>query len=355
MPCVAQGASLVTLSGHTFTGSPVMSGAGITVDGHTIPFSRLVCFQTNSHIPLFIQHGVLLSNGSLLRGVVSGMTPAAFTFQSDLFSTMTIPAANLRGVLYFTNVTAIHQLAHSGPAAILKNGTHLNGKVVWMDASAVGFEYSSSILKIANDRLQCLIFHPPSPIESAKTRTLIRLKNGDLWVVHSLTITATSLVAQSRRIPWAAVAAIWTQGPDVMPITMVPRILNGAIKHNAGALDVNFHAPIYFNRLRNRFLSVHGQYFESGIACRPGAILEYKTGSEWKIFVAAVGVRGHLPVNIKVVGDGKVLLRRLVNPGRPQWIRVLLRGAKVLQLQTLPGSANLLTPRVIWGDAFVIK
>ena len=348
---------MVTISGKTLAGPATYTAAGISVQGQNIPITQVVFFQKSRRIPLYVPHGILLSNGSLLRGLVKGMTPKAFKFQSDMFGSMTIPASKVRAIIYSeTPATMLQPLSAKAPEIIFKNATSLPGTLAWMDSKAIGFQYSGEILPIKLDRLQCLVLHPGVASTGAKTRTLIRLKNGDLWAADSVDTTASSVNADDRVIPWQAIAAIWTESKRCIPITNLPRTID-----TSWPSDTDFPPPafppakVYINQSKNGFLTAHDQYFESGFACRPISRITFQTDGSYNIFTGCVAIRGSTPVTIQIIANGKVILRRLIYPGKNHWIHQAIPGAKTLVLQTLSGPASLLTPRVIWGDPYLIK
>ena len=355
----ARGAMLVTHSGKICIGPASFGAAGIAVGGHASQAADIACFQNSRRMPLFMPHGILLTNGSALRGR-GRMTSAAFHFHSDAFGKMTIPASQLQAIVYApTPATRFGRLAARPPCVILKNHATLRGAVAWMDRRAIGFRCASGLVRIAKSRLQCLVLRRPALRPPGQSRRFIRLKNGDLWTARTVTDAAAGLVANGRQIPWDAVAALWTVGPHCVPLTSLTRLKSSVSRRGRKRRHGLPASPMYINYLRRGFLADrgprHGQYFETGIGCRPGATAPYKIGAGYKTFVAALAVNGRASIAIQVDGDGKTLLRRKIRPGAAQWIHVQVSGIKTLGLKTLVGRDKLLTPQVIWGDAYLLK
>ncbi len=354
----AHAAILLTVSGTRLTGPCTPVAGGIAVGGHAVPLDQIVCLQASRRIPLYVPQGIELTNGSILRGRVIERTSSAFIFRSDIFKKMIIPAGQVQCIILTTMAATDVSSLPPAPGAFLRNGTRLAGSLVWMDRHAIGFRTDGQILRIAESRLRCLVLRGPQALATGHTRTFLRLKDGDLWVAEHVSAGPKSLLAGRRQIPWHAVAALWVQGPAATPVTDLQVMKTGGapkISKAEGAEAV----PIYINRLRTGYLQSRDtqgcRYWESGFACRPGAAVHCQVGGVYKTLVAAVAVHGTTPVVVQVSGDGKVLLRQRINPGPAQWLHVALPALKVLDLQTLPGPATLLTPRVVWGDAFLIR
>jgi len=122
------------------------------------------------------QTGAILKDGSVLNGVFRGKAGDATIFRSTSLGILELPAASLAGKVYDMDAFRALDLAKApeAPCALHKDGSAVEGKILWSDEKSVGVMSSEGLAKIEASTLACVLEAP------FKREAQATLRNGDV-------------------------------------------------------------------------------------------------------------------------------------------------------------------------------
>jgi len=340
-----QGVAL-TNSGATATGAIQVASGRLTVDD--VQGDQLLGIRLPGAVAQWIDQGLVLGDGDVLRGTPLLVGKDGLGFASDLLGPITVPYAQVAALLL--SPTRIGEAAPAGfVGAVLANGDRLGGRLASLDATTVGIDTGKKTINVPRTRVAQVVLRAPAIAADAARRLVVRFANGDRL---GGTLTAPTAGRWELTSPHGAVRftaadarGLWFEGADRRPLATLVATSGGAAGTDAAS--------------DGGWLSVGGQRWDRGLLCRAPSRLEYDVPA------GSTALTGEVALT---PGAGSAVFRVLVD-GQPAFdsgpvlagaaakpFSVPLVGRAKLALVVDPGADSAgLGARAVWGWAIVVR
>ena len=146
--------------------------------------------------------GVILKDGSILNGLVRGRTGNSLLFRSTSLGILEMQPSCVAGYIYDRPSFASLDAAKlpQAPCAIQKDGSAVQGKILWSDEKSAGVMSSEGLVKLEASTLACVL---EAPFEKGAQAIL---RNGDVlngqlhFQGDSLTFKSDAVAARNVKL-----------------------------------------------------------------------------------------------------------------------------------------------------------
>jgi len=358
-----EGTALVLVSdGQLLRGTPSITTGTLSIGAGSTTVERIIDCQFSGSRLHWLDQGVILADGQVLRGAVHEFQNGELAFASDLLGSQTFAAATLSAiVLSPVNAGRPLEATSASPGVVLANGEHIAGEVRFVDRDAVGITVGKRVRTIPRDRIRLVILHSCVP----QSGTWVQLTSGDRLcaTVSSLTDDGASLDSTfgTLHLPGSALAGLWSESPALQPLDRLP-----AVASRIPSFDEDFTARQGEEPLMAITLAGAGppadiprDEVRRGIVMPVGTTLTWAALGGATSLIAEVGPGpGTDSVVAAVLLDGKeVFSSGPLPPGSaPRLVNVPLAGAGALALQVRHTDAAALGGgTAIWSWPTLVK
>lgn len=338
-------ASALAVDGTTATGAVRVAAGGTGVGGAS--GDRLVGVRLPGAVPEWIDQGLVLADGDVLRGTTTAYGPAGLGFTADLLGPIRVPATEVAALRFAPGrVGETHPSGFVG--AVLANGDRLSGRLVAVDAGDVAIDTGRRTVSIPRARVALVVMQPRGA-DAGAARMVVRFANGDRLGGTLGAPSADRWELTTRhgvvRFPAADARGLWREGKG--------RRWLADLAPGAGSAVVADAA------LGGGWLRAGGQRWDRGLCCAAPARLEYDVPAAATALVGEVALAD---------GAGSAIFRVLVDgqpafdsgpvaagaPAKP--FSVALAGRKRLALVVEPGpDVDAHGARAVWGWASLVE
>ena len=350
---VASDATALTGDGRQVTGAFAMTNAGVAVGGERIALDALVGLTVPGDRATALDQGVVLRDGTILRGVVSSVQAGQVQVDSDQAGALTIPFAQMRAVVLAPrSLAALDTLPVDQGGAWLANGDRVSGTCAFLNDQAVGIDTGRKVMQVPRSRVDLLLFAGAAPVAPG-----LRLLLADGSRLAGRPTGGASLSIQTLAglvpVPLLLVRAAWTESGAVQPLGLLtlPAPTQQALLDEPGML------------LRNRgsdggVLHAAGRSWDRGLCLRAGSSVVVPAAGAARL-VAEVAVTDGSPgsVDFRVLRGSTVLWSS--GPRRagdvPMSCGVATDGAESLTLECARPAGTTAAATGIWGWAALIR
>lgn len=329
----------LTAQGSRVSGPPSLAAGTIALGGVGLPLDRLVALDVPGESGRWIDQGVLLADGQLLRGAPRGLQDGTLTIACDIVGLRTFPAEAVAAII-LAPVEARDPLAGSTGAAgaVLANGDRVAGTIAFINDASIGVDTGRKVTQVPRHRARLAVLR-------AATRapgTWMRLAGGDL-LRGELTAFAPEGVALTSpgldrlAFPMAAVRALWAEGKAVRPLTLAPTAEGSTAP---GAPE-----------------AIAGRRAERGFTIAAGGGATAADAGAWATLVGEVAVpAGSAGATCRVLVDGQAAYDSgELAPGAPaKPFTVRVQGASEVRL-TVSAAAETIGARAVWAYPTLVQ
>lgn len=266
-------------------------------------------------IPGTLAGGVLLDDGTILRGRVGGLADGVLDLVADVAGPLRLPAAGIAAiVLAPSDLAALPRRCAAGPGAVLANGDRIAGTVAGLDDAVLAIE-AAGPRRIPRQRTAVAVLGVPA---AAAPGRWALLANGDRRVV-------------ADEVPAAGVVAAWRLGGGLAPVDPAEALRSAAADRTGLALPV-LHRLLPLPAIR---LPANGSIAWS---C---------TGRARLLAFAACPPGAHTAVAAVAV-DGRTVWSRRIAAGAPaQAVAIALDGAREVSLLSQAGEGGVVARHAV--------
>jgi hypothetical protein len=349
-------ASVLGPEGTRLQGEARLEEGRIHVDRAAVPLDHLIALDAPGAIAGWVDQGVVLLDGQVIRGIPRALKADVLEFASDLLGPLSLPLAQVSAVIFTPVRTAEVGDAPAGFAGVmLINGDRVKGVPSSLTDRAVGIDNGRKVVQVPRARVRLLALHPIAAPETS--RQCVRLGNGDrlAGVLGTLDGEQVSIANAlgSFSLPAREVRALWSEGGPLVPLE---RIAPAAV---ADTPQFSEHFPVAVDHAHGEWLIAGGRRYEHGIASHATERLTYDIGGAYSTFVAEAGLApGPGSAVMKVVVDGKTAFDSgPIAPGdAPRPVRVSVAGAQRVDLVVEAGpDGDAVGDYAIWGWPMLVK
>jgi hypothetical protein len=344
------GSSLLDADGKRLHGQARLDGGALRVEDGACPLERVVAFEAPGAIDGWMDQGVVLVDGEVIRGVPRALQQGTLEFVSDLLGPLSLPVAQVAAVVLSPVRTVDAGAPPAGFAGlVLANGDRLSGAPAFINERTVGLDTGKKVAQVRRERARLLVLHPLAIPDAA--RQVARLANGDriAGVCGALAadrFTITNALG-TWTLPTRVLRSLASDGGALVPLERL------ALKAEGGTF------PVVVDGAHGDWLVAGGHRYERGIASHAPETLSFDLGGAYAAFVAEAALAaGPGAAVMKVVVDGKVAFDSRVISGadaaRP--VRVPLAGARELRLVVEAGPDGVTVgDRGVWGWPTLVR
>jgi hypothetical protein len=352
-PAAPTEASALTAQGQRTSGEPRFSAGAIALGAASIAIESLVALDLPGDRPGWIDQGVLLADGQLLRGVPRSLQQDKLDFASDLLGDRSLAADSIAAIA-FGPVPAADPLAGTdgSPGVILANGDRVDGKIAFINDKEVGVDTGRRIAQVPRARIRLICLRAIAPAAGLWLRTggsdRLRAAAG----ADGFTVQLGG--GDPVKLPLAAVRVAWSEGAQLTPLE---RLAPASVQRLP---EFDEDIAVTVDRFRDGApLAIGAQRFERGLASRAGCEAVWTQLGGASSLVGEVGVAdGPGAAICRVVVDGKVAFDSgaLAGGATPRPFSVPISGAKELRLVAVPANGgDTAGARVVWGWPTLVK
>lgn len=328
--CAGEAGPVVLLRDGTLRrGALSISQGRPQLDGKMVDAVALSC---PGPVPDWLDQGVLLASGEILRGSPRQVQNGQVTVASDLCGALVLPLGQV-SALILSPLRLPGLDSHPGqPGLLLANGQHLGGAVAFLNPQTVGIDTGRKVQQLPRERCSLLAL---APRQAGAGGGAIRLASGDL--LRGLPQTWDSEVCVlprpggELRLPSGLLRSWWREDADCLPLSRL--------------------APVAGSAERDRlpgggWLASAGRRWDAGVAVAVGDSATWELDGSWSALVAELAVPCGLGIcEFAVTVDGRrsVACPRAWPGMEPKAIRIPLDGARRLELAVAPTSDSRAT------------
>ncbi len=336
-------AALLLHDGRVVSGTPALSAGqlGMREDAHDqVALERLIGLEAPGPVPTWIDQGVILVDGEIIRGRVRAIEQGQLTLVGDLAGQMTVSIAEVAGVVCNPTVLATLPAACAEtPGVVLVNGDRLAGSVTGLAPEALVIDAGRRTKQLPRSRVCLAILRPTAP--PGASHQCLRLANGDL-VLGALTVLRDQRFGfhgqhGSLTLPAGWLRAAWSEGGPLTALDRPTPTASSAAPEGDGPPDsasaIDRSSPV----------TVAGRRWERALACHGATTMSFGLEGTESVFVAEA-VRGPDQglVVMQVLVDGVAAFDSgpLADGARPMPLCVRLHGARSLTLVTRAAAGS---------------
>jgi len=355
-------AVLLAGDGQLYSGVPSVATGTLSIGAGSTTLDRIIDCSFAVDRLHWLDQGVILADGQVLRGAVHEYQNGTLDFASDLLGEQSIAAATLSAIV-LSPINAGRPLAATSgtPGVVLANGEHISGQVTFVDQDAVGITVGKHVRTIPRDRIRLVILRSCVPVQG----TWVQLVSGDMLcaTLSALGDDGASLGTTfgTLHVPAAQLASLWSEIPSLQPLDRLP-----AVATRVASLDEDFPArqgeePVAAITLVGATLPANFPANE----VRRGIVIPVGTTLTWSALQGATSLVGEVgpnegqdSVTCAVLVDGKeVFSSGPLAPGAaPKPFAVPLGAATTLALQVRHGDdAALSSGSAVWSCPTLVK
>ncbi len=346
-------ATLLTADGRQVTGALALSGAGITVGAERVDAGKLVAFSVAGDRAESIDQGIMLQDGTVLRGLVGAVQGGQVRVDSDQAGVLNLPLAKVRAlILTSRSLAALDALPVDQGGTWLANGDRVTGTCVFLNDQTAGIDTGRKVLQVPRARVELIVFGG-SPTPAGAWRLLLadgsRLA-GELGGGGSPAILSA---IGAIPVPVSLVRAGWAEGGSVQSLggLALPAALSKPLLDEPGLLVINRDPS-------GGALRAAGRQWDRGLYMRAGSSIAVPVaGAARLVAEVAVSDGAQGGVEFRVLKAGAVVwtsgLRRAGDPPVP--CNIPIEGADTLTLDTGRPAGSALAGTGIWGWAALVR
>jgi len=348
--------------GQLLSGAASVATGTLSIGAASTTIDRIIDCHFGASRLHWLDQGVILADGQVLRGAVHEFQNGELAFACDLLGEQKIPATTL-GAIVLSPVNAGRPLeaASASPGVVLANGEHIAGQVSFVDQNAVGITVGKRVRTIPRDRIRLVILRSCVP----QSGTWVQLTSGDRLcaTVTALGDDGVTLGTSfgTVHLPITGLAGLWSETPGLQPLDRLP-----AVASRIPSFDEDFAASQGEEPLAAITLAGAGAPPDSPVdEVRRGIVMPVGTTLTWAALGGAaslIGLVGPGPgtdtVVCAVLLDGKeVFSSGPMPPGTaPRLVHVPLTGATALALQVRHSDPTALGGgSAIWSWPTLVK
>jgi hypothetical protein len=344
------GPSLLAIDGKRLHGQPRLDGGSLRVDDGAAPLEHVVAFEAPGAVDGWMDQGVVLVDGQVIRGVPRALQQGTIDFASDLLGPMSLPSAQVAAVVLSPVRTVDAGAPPTGfTGLILANGDRVSGAASFINERTVGVDTGRKVAQVPRARARLLVLHPLAIPENA--RQVVRLANGDRIVGTCGKLAGDGFAITNALGAWTLptrdLRSLASEGGALVPLERLPFRAEG------------WAFPIAVDGMCGEWLAAGGRRYERGIASHAPETLSITLDGTYASFVGEAALAaGPGTAVMKVVVDGKVAFDSgaLTAADAPRPLRVPLGGARELRLVVEAGPDGVTVgDRGVWGWPTLVR
>lgn len=343
----AQDAWLLAADGRSGSGLLSLADGELHVGTLACALPQLIDCQLAPAAATQIDAGVVLVDGSILRGVPERVEGEHLTIRTDLFGAERLPTSAIAALILTPTPVSACTEGLGGEGVRFPNGEGVDGPLAYVNMLEIGVTVGRRIRRFPRERIARVRFHALAPTPGIT----LALRAGDVLhgSLRSLSderVVLTTLLG-TRELPLAAISACWSADPGLEPLEHLP--LTEQDQPAVEAIHPAQAAPLPPSALWPAGL-------DRGLRLDAGATLTTTAIAGWQALVGTVAcAHTGAPVACTVLVDGRQAWSSgLLAPGTsPQVVHVTLGGAHTLSLHVTgdasgaPGTAIWITPTLV--------
>jgi len=302
----------LTLRGTVNSGAATTVSTGLSLGGTVLAWSDLAVVALPAQPATRMDSGLVTVVGEVLRGVPASLDKEAISFSCDLYGQLSVPLGQVAAVVLAP--ISLDQLANmlTGPSgAVLINGERVAGKLMFINAEAVGIDTGRRTAQVPRARVATVVVTTAAP-PGADAHVWFHTVSGDRLLARSVTVSVEGL-AITGPLGTATVTLVGLSGVTSSSSRVQALERAGSLRASAtDRLGVALALPE---------VGFPGSY--GGLSAQRGVVLPARGEIAWRTAGAAnlvgwaVAPAFGVDAVARVVCDGKVSWEQTLRPGAP--------------------------------------
>jgi hypothetical protein len=331
-----------------------LSGGSLTVGAAAIALDRLVSLDAPGALPRWIDQGVVLSDGEVLRGCARSFQGGKLAFASDTLGEREFPAEAIAAIILSAVPTADPLMGGGDPGALLANGDRVGGALAFINEHEAGIDNGRRVVKVPRANARMVMLRPPTRAKNAPT--WLTLATGDrvsgvLGALGADGIELTSPQLGQLKLPISSLRLAWSVAPALQALEALPGKASSTPE-----FDEAFPVLIGHGN-EGALLAAGPRRWPHGLTLHSGLAMTWEVPNGWSSLVGEVGLAGDGAALCRITLDGKEAWSHpLTTPGASAPFSLPLQGAHELRISVEPPSGgDTAGGRVVWGCPTLVK
>ncbi|MEK7412303.1 MAG: NPCBM/NEW2 domain-containing protein [Planctomycetota bacterium] len=328
--------------GAAAVGQPVLKDGNLLVGQTSVPCERVIGIGGVATKPRWLNPGVTLTNGDILRGGQITLQQGNLQFTSDVLGPCTIPTSAVAVIM--CKARPAEWRAPAGfVGVILANDDTKAGQVEYINDQKIGINDGRRVAALPRERIAAIVLR--EQLRPTENHQVLHLANGDRINGQLKTLGAQGfeLVSDRGTVRGSAEewSSLWSEGPNQTPWTSV---------------TTETQVPgVGFDYLPDGSpLTIGTRRVGHGLGMRGAGSSTASTNGSWKTLVGEIAViEGS--AKIQVLADNKPAWTSSLMHASPrgQLFIAPIAGAKSVRITVIPTDAA--APLVVIGWPTLVK
>jgi hypothetical protein len=352
----AETSSLFASDGQWLQGMPSMSAGTLVVGSQSVALDRVINCEFPVNRLHWLDQGVILADGQVLRGVVREYQNEKLSFGSDLLGEQTFSTSAISAMVISPIEAGAPLQATAGIAGVvLANSEHIAGEISFINQLEIGITSGKRVRSVPRDRVRLVILHPCVPLSGV----WIQLATGDRLhgTLSSITDNTATLVNSfgSLNLPMSQVCSLWSESPGLQPLERL-----ACDETHVPTFDEVFPARLGELPLSGGVTgTVSSNDVRRGILAHVGTTLHWQNVSGYASLVGTIAGGPMVgTVNAIILVDGKpVFTSGPLSPGQPaKAFAVSVQGASQISFTVQHADpADCSSGGAVWSWPTLVK